>query len=253
MPHVVIDNKSYHYRVSKRAPADGYPAVCIHGSGAHSIVWSYQVSRLSKQYKIIAPDLPGHGESEGIPLASAEEYAYWLDCFTSKLGLSSFFLLGHSFGGAIVQEYAHAYPHKVKGLILISTGTGFKFSRTYRRLHNQGMEIANMADSGELPQAFQKGYEFLNAVGGTTLHADLLAAGQFDSSSWISSVNTPSLVMWGSNDIITPKELPENLSRSLPRSEFHIIAGVGHVVMVEAPEGFNNVVKAFMEKHTNNT
>jgi pimeloyl-ACP methyl ester carboxylesterase len=246
MSHVVIGNESFHYRTSKRAPAEGYPAVCIHGSGAHSIVWSYQVSRLSKQYKIIAPDLPGHGESEGIPLSSAEEYAYWLDCFTEQLGLSSFFLLGHSFGGAIAQEYAHAYPQKVKGLILISTGTGFKLSSTYSQLHKQGVDIDRLAGASELPQAFIKGYKFLESVGGATLHADLLAAGQFDSSSWITSIKTPSLIIWGSSDIITPQELPENLSRKLPMSKFHIIARAGHVVMVEAPDDFNAVVKEFM-------
>jgi len=114
--------------MSKRASADTPAAICLHGSGACSVVWSYQVSRLSKQIRIIAPDLPGHGQSQGAALESAESYARWVDRFAQALELDAFFLLGHSFGGAIVQEYARLYPEKLKGMILIATGAKFKLS-----------------------------------------------------------------------------------------------------------------------------
>ncbi len=62
---MTVDDYTIHYRMSKRASTDTPAAICLHGSGADSMVWGYQVSRLSKQFRIIAPDLPGHGESEG--------------------------------------------------------------------------------------------------------------------------------------------------------------------------------------------
>ena len=118
MPYVMVNNYSCYYAISKRAPEHGPAAVCLHGSGADGIVWSYQLSRLSSTYRVIVPDLPGHGRSGGQPLDSAYAYAAWLEDFCRALNLASFFLLGHSFGGAIVQEYARCHPHKIKGAVL---------------------------------------------------------------------------------------------------------------------------------------
>jgi pimeloyl-ACP methyl ester carboxylesterase len=248
MPITTVDNCAAHYRISKRASADSPAAICLHGSGADSIVWSYQVSRLSKQFRIIAPDLPGHGQSEGTALESAEAYARWVDRFTAALSFNSFFLMGHSFGGAIVQEYARLYPEKLKGIILVATGTGFKLSQSYRELHARGIDVKNLGGS-DIPQPIRQGYEMLKKVSGPALHADLLAAGAFDSTTWISSINVPALVVWGSADYITPRELPEALAAGLPNATFQVIANAGHVLMVEAVETFNAAVAEFMLHH----
>lgn len=233
--------------MSKRASLDTPAAVCLHGSGADSVVWGYQVSRLSKNFRIIAPDLSGHGESEGSALESAEAYARWLDRFARALDLDTFFLMGHSFGGAIAQEYARLYPEKLKGLMLIATGTAFKLSSAYRELHEQGVDIENL-ESSNIPQSIRQGYDMLKRVSGPALHADLLAAGTFDSTAWIASVQTPSLVLWGSADFITPRELPEALAAGLPNASFQVIENAGHVLMVEATKDFNTAVAAFMAK-----
>jgi len=248
MPTTTIDICTAHYRMSKRASIDSPAAICLHGSGADSIVWSYQVSRLSKQYRIIAPDLPGHGQSGGAALDSAETYARWVDRFALALQLDSFFLMGHSFGGAIVLEYARLYPEKLKGIILIATGTGFKLSQAYRELHAGGVDVESL-DSTAIPESIRQGYEMLKKVSGPLLHADLLAAGAFDSTPWIASIKIPSLVLWGSTDFITPRELPEGLARMLPNASFQVIEGSGHVLMIEAVKTFNAAVSEFMLRH----
>jgi pimeloyl-ACP methyl ester carboxylesterase len=246
MPTITVDDYKIHYRMSKRASLDTPAAFCLHGSGADSVVWGYQVSRLSKKFRIIAPDLPGHGESEGEALESAEAYARWVDRFAQAMELDRFFLMGHSFGGAIVQEYGRLYPEKLKGIILIATGTGFKLSSAYRELHENGIDVASL-DTAAIPATIRQGYDMLKKVSGPALHADLLAAGAFDSTAWISSVQTPALVLWGSSDFITPRDLPEQLARMLPKASFHVIENAGHVLMVEATEAFNKAVAEFME------
>jgi pimeloyl-ACP methyl ester carboxylesterase len=247
MPTIAVDDYTIHYRMSKRASADTPAAICLHGSGTDSVVWGYQVSRLSRRFRIIAPDLPGHGESEGAELETAEAYARWLDRFAQTLELDAFFLMGHSFGGAIVQEYARLYPKKLKGIVLIATGTGFKLSSAYRELHAHGVDVANL-HSTDIPQSIRQGYEMLKKVSSPVLHADLLAAGAFDSTAWISSVQTPALVLWGSDDYITRRELPEQLARMLPNASFHVIECAGHVLMVEATQAFNTAVAEFMTR-----
>ncbi len=247
MPTNAVNNRTVHFRMSRRASLDTPAAICLHGSGADSVVWGYQVSRLSKHFRIIAPDLPGHGESEGTALESAEDYACWVDQFARALELDTFFLMGHSFGGAIVQEYARLYPEKLKGIILIATGTGFKLSRAYRELHEHGVDVQNL-HSTAIPESIRQGYEMLKRVSGPLLHADLLAAGCFDSAAWISSLQTPALVLWGSADFITPRDLPEQLASMLPNASFHVIENAGHVLMVEAIEAFNTAVAEFMSR-----
>ena len=137
MPSVRVNNNSCYYAISKRAPEHGPVVVCLHGSGADGIVWSYQLSRLSSRYRVIVPDLPGHGRSEGQPLDSPDAYAVWLEDFCRALNLASFFIMGHSFGGAIAQEYARRHPNKIRGLVLVGTGMRFVLSRTYREFCEQ--------------------------------------------------------------------------------------------------------------------
>ena len=252
---ITIDNKKYFYRISKRAINKEPVVICIHGSGADSVVWSYQLSRLSRYFKIIIPDLPAHGKSEGSPLDTAEEYARWLDEFSKSLSLDSFYLMGHSFGGAIAQEFARHYAVKLKGLILIGTGPNFRLSKIYKELYEQGIDLSQKENiksfllSKDVPYSFIKGYETLKKMSSSVLHDDLLAAGKFDSASWLSSIKVPSLVLWGEHDTITPKELPVKLSELLPLSEFKIIKKSGHVVMIDARDEFNSTIKEFIQKN----
>jgi pimeloyl-ACP methyl ester carboxylesterase len=226
-------------------------AVCLHGSGADGIVWSYQLSRLSSQYRVIAPDLPGHGRSEGQPLDSAHAYAAWIEDFCLALNLSAFFLMGHSFGGAIAQEYARCHSHKIRGMVLVGTGIRFVLSRAYRELCERvaSPTADDTTVSAMLPESFKKSYALLLGQSSAALHADLFAAARFDSSTWVESLRVPALIIWGSRDEITPRELPEELARKLPVARFHIIQGAGHVVMVDARNEFNKAVADFID-HT---
>jgi len=253
--YITINNIKYFYRILKRSLNKETAVVCIHGSGADSVVWSYQLSRLSKYFKIIIPDLPAHGKSEGTPLKTAKEYANWLNEFSKSLSLDSFFLMGHSFGGAIAQEFAHHYADKLKGLILISTGPNFRFSKIYKDLHEQGIDLSQKEDiksfllSKDVPDSFIKGYETLKKINNNVLHDDLIAAEEFDSTSWLPSVKVPSLILWGEHDSITPKDLPAKLSDLLPISKFKIINNSGHVVMIDARDEFNSTVKDFIQQN----
>jgi 3-oxoadipate enol-lactonase len=251
MPEVMIENNCCHYAISRRAPERGPAAVCVHGSGADGIVWSYQLSRLSSRYRIIVPDLPGHGRSEGLPLDSAPAYAAWLEKFCCALNLDTFFLLGHSFGGAVVQEYARSNPHRVRGMVLAGTGTHFMLSRIYRELCESGVRPGGNGTAERENQAgpFHESYELLRSQGSRALHADLMAAARFDSSEWVGSLGAPALVIWGNRDAIIPRELPEELAGKLPQGRLHVIDGAGHVVMIDARNEFNRLVAEFIEQH----
>ena len=247
VPHVKIDSTEYYYRISKRGLNKKTAAVCLHGSGADGVVWSYQLSRLSKDYKIISVDLPGHGRSGGTPLESTGTYAQWFDQLRTALGLSSFFIFGHSLGGAIAQEYAHAYPEKVQGLVLVATGTTFMISRIHNEIINNPQ---HSEDTAQKWNEYSNAYDLrLKISDRETFFEDMPAAAGFDSTNWIATVRIPALVIWGSEDSITPRDMLEELAHRLPQGELCIIDGGGHVVMVDKPNAFNEAVKEFIERN----
>ena len=79
------------------------------------------------------------------------------------------------------------------------------------------------------------------------LHADLMAAGRFDSRDWISTISAQSLIVRGANDCVTPPDMPSELAAMLPHAELVTIANAGHVVMLEARDAFNDRVSMFFE------
>jgi pimeloyl-ACP methyl ester carboxylesterase len=126
----------------------------------------------------------------------------------------------------------------------------FVLSRTYRELCERAASATtdDIAISTMLPESFKKGYELLLGQSSAALHADLFAAARFDSTAWVESLRVPALVIWGSRDEITPRELPEELARKLPVARLHIIQGAGHVVMVAARNEFNRLIADFIEQ-----
>ncbi len=254
VPKVTIDNTTCYYRLSDKTGSDNKTAVFIHGAGGDGSVWEYQLKLLGKACKLIVPDLPGHGKSEGDVFATAAKYAYWLDMFTEKLKIPSFFLAGHSLGGAIVQEFARAFPKKVKGLILAGTGARFNILKEYLLLILRDFETAvktSCASAYSLSvtkELYEKGYEMLRKNGKKVLYGDMLTCDQFNSTVWISSVRNPAIVICGSEDKITPCVLSRDISRHIAGSQLKVIPGAGHMVMMEAPEEFNNSVLRFMDK-----
>ncbi len=253
MAEVIIDGTEYHYRISKRAPENGPVAVCVHGSGGDGVVWSYQLSRLSREYRVILPDLPAHGQSGGSLSYHVEGYSAWLDRFADALGLESFILMGHSLGGGIVQHYARSHPARVKGMVLIGTSSRFVLSRQYNEtlgLMEEGRETApeTLEKAGALLQnLYSSDYEALAKNGIDVLHGDIVAAGRFDSTPWLDELTMPSLVIAGSFDPIMPCERSRALADGLPDSRFLLLEGAGHTVMLDKKKEFNAAVKEFMD------
>jgi pimeloyl-ACP methyl ester carboxylesterase len=254
MPYVTIGTSQYHYRTGTARPSPNKNVlVLLHGSGGDSSVWDGQ---LGAAVPLIAPDLPGHGRSDGPPCASLKEYALWLDALFRSLELGTVFLAGHSLGGAVAQEFARLFPLKVAGLILAGTGTHFIVAVEYFKILNDDFAAAVRAScqsayaSGTPEEITLQGCEMLARNGPAVLRGDLHLCRTFNSRPWAAALCVPALVLCGSDDRITPPEASQELARLLPRSQLNIIAGAGHMVMKEAPRAFNEAVKGFIKKLT---
>jgi len=252
MPYITVAASQYFYRTNNSpAAADGNTLILLHGSGGDSSVWEKQLGGNSA---VIAPDLPGHGQSDGPLRTSAQEYARWLDAFTRALAIKQFYLAGHSLGGAIAQEFIRAFPLKVSGLILAGTGTHAAITAEYLEMLRTDFPAAVKASClaayapGTAAAMCVQGCEMLTRNGPDALYSDLQVYTSFDSRPWAAALSVPALVLCGSEDRITPPADAEELAGLLPQAVLKIIPGCGHMAMMEAPGAFNEAVREFIKK-----
>ena len=96
--------------------------IFIHGAGGSHIGWSQQTRALAYDgYNILAPDLPGHGYSEGDPFDQVEQMAEWYISLMDELGIDQAHLVNHSMGGLISLEMAANHANRVKSIGFIAT------------------------------------------------------------------------------------------------------------------------------------
>ncbi|MCD6305284.1 MAG: alpha/beta hydrolase [Deltaproteobacteria bacterium] len=241
------------------ASADRPTLVMIHGAGGASQIWQNQVrkpkgpsGRLARSVNTLALDLPGHGGSRGPALSDITAYAAWLREILSAVFDEPPFVMGHSMGGAIVQEAALSYPGLMKAIILVGTGPRLKVAPVFLEgLQNRFDAIVDTlmgAAYGERSdrRLIQEGVRLMKAAGSKTTYGDFYACDRFDVRDRIGGVDLPCLILCGSQDKLTPPSLSKKLHQAIRGSKMEIIPDAGHMVMIEEFQTFNDRVCDFI-------
>ncbi|MEK6220763.1 MAG: alpha/beta fold hydrolase, partial [Chloroflexota bacterium] len=103
------------------------PVVLLHAAGGNHLNWPHQIRRLNG-YRVLAPDLPGHGKSTGLGAHTIKDYADIILKWLLDIGIFQAIFIGHSMGGAIAQTIAFDYPERIAALGLIATAPKFAIS-----------------------------------------------------------------------------------------------------------------------------
>ncbi|NLG98368.1 MAG: alpha/beta fold hydrolase [Chloroflexi bacterium] len=232
---------------------DQPPVILIHGAGSNHLIWPAEIRRLSGQ-RVLAVDLPGHGRSGGVAQHSIPAYASQMIEFLGALGLYQAVFVGHSMGGAIALELAVNHGEHVAGLGLIATGA-------YLGVDAQFLE--HMANPITIPTAIQmfkkqafgpktpaswveRCMEALTKTRPSVLYGDWRACADFDLREQITQAEAPAWVIAGSDDRLTPIAYAHFLAGRLPAARIQIIAGCGHMVMLEAPKAVAQGLQQFL-------
>ena len=239
----------------------GYPLVLVHGYLGSSEMWNLQKEYLSKHFRIIAPALPGFGESHNVKSvdninAMAKSVFQILD----KKNIKEFHLLGHSMGGMIVQEMVKISGERINKLICFATGSigdiPGRFESLDTSIEKLGREGIKKTANRIPPKWFVDGnnakYYYLceNAVKKITektAHDALNAMKNWRGYENLKNIKNETLIIWGDKDTSYNFDQVDTLNKNIPNSKFEIFKGCSHNVHLEQPQKFNETVKNFLE------
>jgi pimeloyl-ACP methyl ester carboxylesterase len=236
-----------HY-AERGEPREGaLPALLIHGAGASSAIWMMTLGRLARATRAVAIDLPGHGPSplpdEGVGALSLAAYRDAAGMLAATLCLGPSVLVGHSMGALVAIEAALAWPDKVRGLVLCGAaprlGVRDELLALIREDHARVPEW--MAEHGLSPRvkpAVRRGFVAAGVItpAEVTL-ADFAAVRAADLSARLAALACPVVWLDGADDGIAP-------AMDGRPGEIRRLAGVGHIVPVEAPGAIAEAVTA---------
>jgi pimeloyl-ACP methyl ester carboxylesterase len=248
---------SLHYE----AAGDGFPIVLLHGIGSNAKSWRRQLDAFSKRFKVIAWDSPGYGKSSDPDwqIPAIRNYSESLCALFDTLGIASAVVLGHSLGGIVAQDFYGTYPERVKALILADTTPGdgaLPLNVRERKLAERTGMIRTMT-SAELaaarapklfsqhapPDLIAESVAIMSEVRESGYVSAAIALSTADVRHVLDNINVPLLMIWGSDDEITPpwKQFPKN-------AKVEMIPDAGHLCYMEQPDIFNRIVLEFVEK-----
>ncbi len=233
--------------------------VLIHGWTCNLDYWRDQVPDFAKRNRVVAIDLPGHGQSDKPQLAySMDLFARAVDAVMRDAHVERAVLVGHSMGTPVARQFYRKYPQKTLGIVIVDGAL-----RTFDKKLMDGI-IAGFRG----PNYKEMGKQMFAGMAGPNLSAELQARIQ------ASFLNTPQHVLvsamegmaddsiWGQDKINVPvlavlAKTPfwpadtEQFYRSIaPNLDFQMLDGVGHFLMMEKPNQFNDAVIAFLNKNS---
>ncbi len=238
----------------------GVPLVLVHGFLAGSNIWQIQLEYFSKDFDVIAIDLPGFGfSSDRQPPSSIEGFAQSVLDLLDHLEIEKFCLMGHSMGGMIVQQMAYMVQDRITHLICYGTGSigilpdrfePIEISR--EKLHQSGLENMGREIAATW---FGRGVEdvyyplCLAMVHQATIEAadnSFTAWQNWDGRQQLKGIKAKTLILWGEKDRSYGWSQIEVLWRGINESSLSVIPGCFHNVHLEKPLLFNMIVKDFL-------
>jgi 3-oxoadipate enol-lactonase len=236
--------------------------VLVHDGMIHREVWDGQFARFARDYKVVRYDRRGYGRSP----APTEPYSDLDDLYAlfTQLQIDKASLAGMSAGGGLTIDFTLAHPEKVEALVLVgAVVSGFGYtSHMYDRGGHLTREI--LADSVRFRQYWcgDDPYEVApeNTAARARVKALLEANPQnFDNArglaqppprpalAFLGEIKVPTLILVGEHDIPDVQAHAGAIAAGIPGSRREIISGAGHLIPLEQPEAFNDVVLQFLQ------
>ena len=233
----------------------------VHGAGLDHTVWALLARWFAHRgFAVLAPDLPGHGRSDGEPLATIGAMADWTAALIEAAGARRAAIIGHSMGSLVALETAARHPEKITAIGLIGAAAAIPVSRDL-------LAAAEADDHAAIDMLRIWGYGFRAGIGGSlapglwmlggaerllerarpgVLFTDLRACNDYrDGLAAAATVAVPATLVLGERDLMTPAKAGMELAAALPNARVITLKGAGHMLMSERPDEVLAAVREF--------
>ena len=241
----------------------GVPVAFVHGFPHNRTLWAPQIGALVDRARCIAPDLRGFGESSTHGPFSIDQFADDVALLLRGLGIERAVVAGISMGGYVAFALWRRHRSLVRGLVLADTRAGADTDEA-RDKRRALVEVARTRGSGAVADG-----QITGMLGKTTrekrpalideLHRMLEAApvagivgaleammARVDSTDTLATLDVPTLIVVGDEDVLTPPSEAEILHEAIRGSRLEVIEHAGHVSNMERPAAFNHVLSEFL-------
>lgn len=237
--HVEADG----FRIRYLVAGEGEPLVCLHGAGGLRV--SRALELLSAKYKVFALEMPGFGVSPvNDRTAGTEDMARTVAAAARALGLEKFNLWGNSFGAKIAMQLTVMNPDMVRTLILVSPAA---IRTTPRPVQGEPTPDLLYAQPEKhtiapvSPEISAKQRALVQRLGGPPRDEAFEAS--------IKGLETPTLILFGTRDRMTPPENGRIYRQLMPKSSLMMIYDAAHAVDADRPEAVAEVVGDYIDRH----
>jgi len=216
--------------------------VMLHGYGGGVTQWLYQLQLFGQTMRVVAPDMRGHGLSDDpaeLP-CTMDELVDDFELTLERLNVARpFYLLAHSFGGAIATEYTLRHPDDVRGLVLIGVPSRFIVREIVRRLMIVPDPVFSWAAKTIKVALF--------APQRTLKRMLTHVLSKWHGYERMQQLRVPSLVMIGQRDNVFMREAYEDVARAIAGAQQVVIPVSAHLVQLERPDAVNRSIRRFID------
>jgi pimeloyl-ACP methyl ester carboxylesterase len=250
MAHLLKKEKDYSYI----EVGEGTPIIVLHGLMGGLSNFDAVTDFFGKNgYKVVIPELPIYTMS--LLKTNVKSFANYLKDFIEFKGFEEVLLLGNSLGGHIGLYHTKLYPEKVKGLIITGSsglyesamGSGYTKRSDYEVIKKKAQDVF-YDPAVATKEIVDEVYETVNDRNKLVKTLAIAkSAIRHNMAKDLPKMQTPTCIIWGRNDNVTPPEVAEEFHQLLPDSDLYWIDKCGHAAMMEHPEEFNKLLNSWLE------
>ena len=264
---VTLNGLRFHYREWGNPAAP--PLVLLHGFTSHSRSWDHFAESVAGDFRVLALDQRGHGESEWTEDYASARRVEDLDAFVAALGLAKFNLLGLSMGGICAYEYAVKNPETLERLVIVDIAPILEqagIDRIMTGVRERDVfddpeeAVAQARAANPRPPDWALRHRVLNnlmqtADGKWTYRYDVAlrrdrppqpptdAEAMFAA---LARITCPTLLVRGAESDLLGRATAERMAAAIPDCTLVEVSDAGHSVPLDNPEGFRDAVRAWL-------
>ncbi len=233
---------------------EGKVLLLLHGLFGALSNFSDLIQHFSKSYRVIIPMLPLY--EMPVKQSSVGELKNFLQQFVEFKQLTDLILIGNSLGGHIALLYSIEFPEKVSAMVLTGSSGLFENSLGDTFPTRGNYDYVKTKTEATFYDSKMATKDLVDEVFATVNDREKVlriiyiarSAIRQNVGEYLKDLHTPTLLIWGKDDIITPAFVGKDFDDKLPNSELHYIEKCGHAPMMEHPQTFNQLTEQFLNK-----